>query len=287
MKTFFLYGLWTLAALLFFLWLLFPGEFAEALIEAHADRRLSPGTLNVEGVSPALPLGLSVKGVALTLPGLPPVTARNIRVTPSWLTLVTSRPGAEMTASLFGGKAAGSARIRYKGRQWSRIRGRLKGMDLATVSPLLKGRVPIEWSVSGRGDGTFELSRDNKAKGTGRLSLANVTVGFDDPLIPLDNLEFASVVVDVEVDGSKLTFSRIHVEGTEVDAELKGTLTLSRRLESSRINISGTLNPDPGFVKELSDRLPISMLMDPKLLKRGRIPLRISGTLSNPRVSLK
>jgi len=91
----------------------------------------------------------------------------------------------------------------------------------------------------------------------------------------------------VEVTGPKVTFTRIHVEGTEVDAELKGTLSLSSRLESSRINISGTLNPDPAFVKELSDRLPISMLMDPKRLKRGRIPLRISGTLSNPRVSLK
>lgn len=287
MKTFFLYALWTLASLFVFLWVLFPGEFAENLMEAHARQRFAPATVNVEGVSPTFPLGLKVKGAALTLPGKAPMTVRDIRVTPSLFTLVTSQPGAGMKATIFGGKVTGDGRVKLGTGRWTRVAGRLEGMDLSTLLPLLKDRIPIEFAVTGRGDGTLDLSRDKAAKGTGQLTLSNVTVELKDPLIPLDKLEFASVEVDVEVAGPKVTFSRIHVEGTEVDAELKGTVSLSSRPASSRINISGTLNPDPGFVKELSDRLPVSMLVDPNMLKRGRIPLRISGTLANPRVSLR
>jgi len=124
-------------------------------------------------------------------------------------------------------------------------------------------------------------------KGTGRVQLTDVTVAVDDPIFPVKKLSFASVIAEVEVTGATLAIKRIHVDGNEVDAELRGTLMLSTPLESSRINISGTVNPDAGFVKELTDRIPLAMLVDPKLLKQGRIPLRISGTLGDPRVSLK
>lgn len=287
MKKFLLYGLWTLASVLFFLWLLFPGEWAESLIEAHANRQLRNGSLTVEGVSPALPLGLSAKGVALALPALPPVTARDLRVTPSLLTLVTPRPGAGASASIFGGTAEAKARVRYKGRQWDRLTGRVDGVDLAALAPFLKGRLPVEVSLAGRGDGSLELTRDKAVTGAGRIDLTDVTVGVEDPMIPLKKLTFGAVAVEVAVAGRTLTFGRIHVEGAEVDAELKGTLTLSRRLEASRLNISGTVNPDPGFVRDVTDRVPLAMLVDPKLLKRGRIPLRVTGTLANPRVSFK
>jgi type II secretion system protein N len=283
----FLYSLWTLASLLLFLWLLFPGEFAESLIEGHADRRLGAGSVDVEGVRPALLLGLSVQGLALTLPDLPVVTAQDIRLTPSWLTLFTLRPGAAMKASLFGGNAEADARIRYSGLAWDRITGEIEDVDLATLSPFVDGRLPVDLVFSGRGQANLELTRDKGVKGKGRIELADVTVGITDPIIPVEKLSFASVVVEVEVTGRTLTVGRIHVDGTEVDAELRGTLTLSNPLESSRVNLTGTVNPDPGFVKELTDRAPLAMLMDPKLLKKGRIPLRISGTLGDPKVSFK
>jgi type II secretion system protein N len=287
MKKRFFYGLWTLISLLFFLRILFPGEFAEALIEAHADREIGPGSLNVEGVAPALPLGIKVRGMALKVSDFPPVTVRDVRLTPSWLTLVTSNPGAGVTASLFGGTADIAGRIRYEGHRLTRLEGQLTDVDLSTLTPFLKARIPVEITLSGRGDGVLDLSRGKALEGTARLSLADVTVGFKDPLIPLEKLVFGSVIVEVEVVGRSLTFSRIHVDGTEVDAELRGTLTLSDRIESSSLNITGTVNPDPGFVKELTDRIPLAMLADPKLLKQGRIPLRISGTLAKPKVSFK
>lgn len=283
----FLYSLWTLASLLFFLWLLFPGAFAEALIEAHTDRKFGNVSVDVKGVRPALPLGLSVKGLALGLPELPPVSVRGIRVTPSWLTLVTPRPGAGMKASIFGGSVEADVRVRYKGLAWSRVTGEMEDVDLATLSPFLKGRLPVDLALSGRGDGILELTRDKEVTGMVEIRLADVTVGLKDPVIPVEKLTFASVTAEVEVKGRKLTISSVHVDGTEVDAELRGSLTLSKRLESSRINVNGTVNPDPDFVKTLSDRVPLAMLVDPKLLKRGRIPLRITGTLGNPKVSLK
>ncbi|BCS94726.1 hypothetical protein DSLASN_03580 [Desulfoluna limicola] len=283
----FLYSLWTLASLFFFLWLLFPGEFAEALIEAHTDRKVGNVSVNLEGVGPALPLGLSVKGLSLSLPDMPPVSARDIRLTPSWLTLVTSRPGAGMKASLFGGRVEADVRVRYKGFAWNSISGEVEDVDLSTLSPFFSGRLPVDLTLSGQGQGRLELTRDNEVTGTGEIRLAGVTVGIKDPIIPVEKLTFASVTAEVEVKGRKLTITRVHVDGTEVDAELRGTLTLSDRIESSRINVNGTVNPDPDFVKTLSDRVPLAMLVDPKLLKRGRIPLRITGTLGEPRVSLK
>lgn len=287
MKKRFLYSLWTLASLLLFLWVLFPGEFVEALIEAHADRKFGNVSVNVEGVGPALPLGLSVKGLALNLPDFPVVRARDIRLTPSWLTLVTPRPGVAMKASLFGGRVKADVRVRYKGLVWQRITGEVEDVDLATLSPFVNGRLPIDLVLSGRGEARLDLTRDKEVTGTGEIRLVDVTVGITDFIIPVEKLSFASVIVEVEVKGHNLTVSRIHVDGTEVDVELRGTLTLSNRLESSRINLSGTVNLDPGFIRELTDRVPLAMLVDLKLLKRGRIPLRIRGTLGDPKFSLK
>ncbi|WP_300672387.1 type II secretion system protein GspN [Desulfoluna sp.] len=288
MKKRLLYTFWIVISLFFFLRVLFPGEFAEVWIESHVDREFGAGSLNVEEVTPALPLGLTVKGLAFKVAELPPLTLRDIRLTPSWLTLFSATPGAEMQASLLGGEAEVDGRFQYEGRQWQHLKGRVADVDLSTLMPFIKGSMPLEISLSGRGDGSLDLSREKKkVEGTGRLSLFDVTVGFKDPIIPVKKLEFASIAVDVEVVGRRLAFSRVHVEGTEVDAELSGTLTLLNRIESSRIDIRGTVNPDPGFVKDLTDRIPLAMLADPKLLKRGRIPLRISGTLEHPKVSFK
>ena len=275
------YALWTLASLLFFLWFLFPGAFVETLVEARAH-----GSVDVKGVGLALPLGLKAKAVSYLSPNFSPVAARDVRVTPAWLAMVTSSPGVRVKASCFGGTVKTSMRVAYKG-SWRSIDAKAEAISLAALLPYLESLLPVKMILSGLGEARLDLVWDPVIEGDGKVVLSQVVVGFDDPLIPVDALTFSTVTAEVAVKGQTLTLSRFHVEGTEVNAELRGTVTLPGRMASSRINLTGTVDPDPAFVKILSDRVPLAMLVDPKLLKRGRIPLRITGSLAAPRVSLK
>ena len=286
MKKPFFYGLWTLASLLFFLWFLFPGAFVETLVEARAHGLVPHGSVDVNGVGPALPLGLKAKTVSYLSPDFSPVAARDVRVTPAWLTVVTASPGLRVKASCFGGTVKTSMRVAYKG-GWRSLKVKADAIRLAALLPYLESHLPVKMTLSGLGDASLNLTREPLTEGGGKVALSDVVVGFDDPLVPVDALTFSTVTAEVTVKGQTLTLSRLHVEGTELDAELRGTVTLTGQMASSRINLTGTVDPDPAFVKALSDRVPLAMLVDPKLLKRGRIPLRITGSLADPRVSLK
>lgn len=281
-----LYSLWTLVSVLLFFWILFPGEFAAELIKGHANRMFPNAEVSLEGVGLAVPFGLTVKKLAVGAPGLSPVAVQALRLTPSWLTLVSLSPGADLSASLFGGRVALSGRSGYKG-GWRKITAEVESVDLSTLSPFVKGRLPVAFTLSGKGEAALDLARDKEATGEGTVRLEEVTLGFSDSIIPFEKLTLGTVTAEVAVKGTTVTVSSLHVDGTELDAELRGSVVLSTPISLSRVTLSGTVSPAPAFVSVLTDRVPLGMLMDPKLLKRGRIPLRISGTLGAPDVSFK
>lgn len=286
-----LYSLWTLTSLLFFLWLLFPGAFAESLIEAYAHGKLGRGVVDVAGVHPALPVGLAMDGVTMDLPQ-GAITARDVRVTPAWLTVMTLKPGGRLNAVAFGGHLTAEVRTGYTGGGWRRLTGQMEAMDLATLSPFLEGMLPVAVSLTGQGAGTLALAREGEGTasdmtGSAEINLSDVGVAISDTFFPVKKLSFAAVSADMAIKGRTLTLDRLYLEGSEVDAELKGRVILDRRMASSRIDITGILTLAPDFVKALSKGLPLAMLVDPNVLKRGRIPIRIGGTLGSPRISLK
>ena len=282
-----LYSLWFICSTLIFIWVLFPSEFAEEILETRTNQALRQAQVDLNGLGLSVPPGLNLDALSLSVSQMPELKVTDIRVSPSWHTLVTSSPGGSFTADLFGGELSVRLRSGYKPPLVRALDVTMAALDLSKLSPLLKGALPVPVSLSGLGEGVVHLADDKGLlKGEGSVSLRGVSVGLNELPIPLGDIVFNAVDGEVEINGFQVKVKRLKAKGPQISADFRGTITLSRRMDASRLNLTGSVSPDAGFVKTLSDKIPLSMLVDPKRLKQKRIGLRIEGTLGNPRVSL-
>lgn len=120
-------------------------------------------------------------------------------------------------------------------------------------------------------DGDVKLESKNFHFPSQRLS------GFDLPLIPLDKLNIvATFTKPGEMEIKKFEIGK---PGKQIEINLKGKLLVSKSsFMTSLINLNGTLNLSPAFMKNFS----FVTLMLPQGHTDGKYQMRISGPLLNP-----
>ena len=278
--------LWFLGSTLVFLWALFPSAFLESYLEGRAGQMAPQLNLDLTGVGLSVPPGLVVDSVGVnTMPGVR-VEVTDVKASPLWLSLVTGSPGGKLSLGFLGGKIAIKGRTGYAPPLLRGADVKASALDLSNLASMVAPFLPVPLSFSGRADGTLHLEEKEGLKGEGMMAVRGLRIGLQSLPFKLEDLTFASVDGEVEVDGFLVKLKSIKAKGTQLSADFKGSITLQPRIESSRLAISGAIFPDAAFAKRVADRVPLAMIMDPKKLKQRRIPIRIEGTLKRPRVSL-
>jgi type II secretion system protein N len=255
----------------------FPSE----ALRAYAARRLSaalPGLeVAVGDVRPSLPAGVALKGVRIAHGGRPLAVVDELTVHPELLTLLQSTTVYRLEGSLGGGALSGRAEVDSAGATpKTRMTAQVGGVQLQQLPAL---RDVYGSRLSGRMDGNLALTDAGAL--TGKLSASELQVELPMPVLAQTRFAFRSAEADIALQNRNLHVRNGRLRGTELDAEISGTISLDPLQAARGVNLVGRVTPHPAFMAKAEGSLPAGLLR-----RRAAIPFRVSGPLDAPGFSL-
>jgi type II secretion system protein N len=142
------------------------------------------------------------------------------------------------------------------------------------------------------GEGSVRLTVKNATVGPGNIKALSALGGFEVPTVDL-----GSLVVDIPVKQGKGSIAGARLDGKDVQLELFGDLFLKGRLQQSRVDIDGYMQPTAAFLereKKFQSLLELGEKMGgmggvslPRAKdEEGRYYFSIKGTLEAPNPTL-
>jgi type II secretion system protein N len=260
-----------------FLVLGFPSE----ALRAYAVRRLSaalPGLeVTVGDVRLALPTGIRLTGVRLAHGDRPIAVVDDLTVRPELLTLLRSTTVYHFEGSLGGGGVSGRMEVDSAGpTPRTRMTSQLGGVQLQQIPAM---RDLYGGRMSGRMDGSLALTDAGAL--SGKLSASEVQVELPAPVLGQDRFSFKTADAEITLQNRSLLVRNGRLRGTELDAEVTGTISLDPLQAARGVNLVGRVTPHPAFLAKTEGSLTAGLLR-----RRAAIPFRVSGPLDAPGFSL-
>jgi len=271
---------WTLlttyvvAIVVVFLYLLFPSETVKTYI-GYRMSGISPEVgFDIDQVRLGIPPGLSLQDLDLHYQGKSAVRFDRMELVPAYLSLFTSDPTVKFTGLLAGGGIKGWTGISESGPMHAQLI--LDAVQLDQL-PVLRTFLPI--AIGGAASG--ELHYDAKGVSQATLKIADCRIAIDPPMMGIKELTFTRMEADAEMNGQEIGIKRVEFNGPQGSGTGSGTLLLRQPMETSRINLTGTIKPHPSMIQSVGALLPKQYLKD------GGIPVQITGTLKQPNFSIR
>ncbi len=264
-----------------FVYILFPAEAVSRYVVARFAAVSPDVRLSIEDVSPILPPGLKLHRVTIAHYSGDFVKASEIRLYPRWLSLLGKQPSAAFTAFAGLGKIRGSATLAGlpAGRQ-VQLDAHLAGVRMEELGML---QAVADYRLEGVVSGVIRYARGNSRTSDVQVTVADMSVTPPRPVLGIRKLHFENVRAEATLKNSNLKISSVSLSGEQVKGELTGNVVLGRRLMDSTVSLGGTLQLNlraegsGGRTKPGGGEISLA----------GRVPVRIQGTLGNPRVSLR
>jgi type II secretion system protein N len=280
------YGLYGVAATLFFLWVLFPSEDFADYVENLAARFGGGVTLSIEKATPTPILGLSMKNAVISSGSGMNVEASRLYVRPGYFSLLGKSPTLSFKADVFGGKIKGKVRWEKASKGGMGVdRLTVTDIDLAKFKDQVKGFMP-NVGISGIINADGGYTSEGRGNGMINLSIKNLVIKPAEPLFSITTLNFNDVTAGLEIKNRKVEIDHCVIEGKEIDGSMKGSVFLREPFERSSLRLTGTLKPEKTFLAQLGQTMPIEAVMGNAANEDGDIPFTVSGTVSTPRYSL-
>lgn len=277
-----LYGLYTLAAVVFFLYLLFPSRTISDLIVERIARIRPDVQVRIEQAHPAFPPGLKLEPLSVGYADMPVVRMPYVTITPALLSMLGREKQIAFDGPLGHGALKGHAELVLAGQKpQTKVTLNLTDVPL-DVFELLRRRWPA-YQVSG--DMTAYIDYDSR-RGSGgtanvKMDVTPARVVFAPPIFGLPQMEFTRLESEMTITPRMLQIKRCEISGTQIDGRITGSIVFRQPLEKSRLTLSCTLKPQPAFLAEHKNDMIGGLLGTAAAQQRGLI-FRISGTLENP-----
>jgi type II secretion system protein N len=281
-KTRISWAIYIICAALFFFYHLFPSD---AVKEYLADqiRQMHPYlTVKISRVKPAFPPGLKLYRVSIyhldqTLAGLD-----DLKISPDILSLFLATTQLAFEGKGYGGILKGRVDIIKKspGRDVM-IDADLSGIQVSQIEAL---SAVTTHKISGNLEGrlTFKSNVPNQAL-TADLTLMDGQIEFSPPVLNQNAITFDTIETEVELNDRSLTINRCQLEGSQLDAEVAGSIKFSSGSARKLLNLSGTVMPHEALLAKLGNNIP-ELIKGSKLENQG-IPFRIKGSMDSPQYS--
>jgi type II secretion system protein N len=277
-----LYGLYILAAAVFFLYVLFPSDTVATYVTSRFNRVNSDINIDVDRVSLAFPFGLNLYDANVYYLNTEVLKTDHLKIVPSFLSLFRSKIVFFFKGSAFKGKLEGRGEFdKNRPGQQAVIAVKLVGMnikDIAAVKHFL-GR-----SITGLLEGNFTYRNSGKSDrqldagfiiSDGELELLV-------PMIKEKSMHFTKLETNITIKNERFNIKRCTIKSDQLDGSISGIVNIVEPLEQSRIRLSGLIKPSPEFFKNLGKDLPLNLLPQ-KILSKKVVRVRIYGSLDQPR----
>ncbi|MBI5063460.1 MAG: type II secretion system protein GspN [Desulfatitalea sp.] len=276
----FLYALYTLTAVGFFLYWLFPSKTVSDLIVSRINQVSPVLQVDIKNAYAAFPPGLKFEPVAMAYADLPIMRFDYLKVTPSLLSLLSSQKQFDFSGTLGTGTLKGKAELTSEERPQSKVTFNLDRVPIDLLEFL---KMWPNYKVAG--DMNAYVDFDSR-KGTGgttniSLDLAPAKIILSTPLMGIEQLEFSQIQTELTITPRMLQIKRCDASGAQLEGKITGSIVFRQPIQSSRLTLSCTLKPQAAFIAEHRNDMLAAMLGSENAQKRGII-FRISGTLDNP-----
>jgi type II secretion system protein N len=285
-KTIFAYIIFALAAVVLFLYLLFPDQ----AVKAYMDNRLAaiePSlTMTAETMRPTLSPGLKMTGVDLNRDSVRLAHFTDARVAPDLMTLLKGNKQARFQARLADGTIQGRAVMAGSGAtgqlqveaDLSQIRieqiDGLKVSDRFTLSGILKGHV------------THNGDRSPAGATSGRLTVSGLRIALKAALFGISELVMDGTDMEFSTSRQSLRIKTLTFNGPMLEGKITGTIGLKHPFGKSRLNLTGNAKPQPELFARLQETIPPGIVNTQTLGTRG-LTFTVRGSIDNPDVSMR
>jgi type II secretion system protein N len=285
-KAIFAYLLYTLLAVILFLYLLFPAQGVKALMNARLAEIDPSLSMEADTLRPALPPGLKMTGVDLNSDSRRLAHVDVARVTPYLTTLLSVEKKVRFQGQIAGGTFQGMATLDN-----STTGGRLRAeTDLSQIQLGQLDRIKSidQFSLAGSLDGhiTHDDARAPGGMTNGTLTISGLRIGLKSPIFGITDLTMDRTDADFSVRGQRMQLQALTFDGPMAEGKISGTIELRKPLEQSRLNLTGNAKPHPELIARLQTTVARGFFNTRTLGTRGLI-FRIRGSLDSPSVSLR
>lgn len=283
----FLYGIYAVAAVVFFLYYLFPSEIIGDLLMERISQTQPDLQLTTDRVQPTLfPPGLKLQPVSVAYADMPILKSERLAIVPSLFSLLSNQKEFTFSGPLKSGYLKGHAELTMDGK---RIQSKIT-MNLETV-PLEVMEFLKQWpQYQASGEMNAFLDYNSRTGGSGtakvRLDIAPARIVLNPPVMGLEQLDFSQIQAELTLTPRMLQIRRLEGGGNQLESRLSGSILFRQPLENSRLTLSCTVKPQPAFAAEHKNDMLGGLLASSAAQKRGLV-FRISGTIGNPQYVIR
>jgi type II secretion system protein N len=237
-KSLALYTLVTLIALVFFLYVRFPGQAVRGYLLDTVAERYPAASLSLASVSLSFPPGLKMANVILSFKDNPASDVRleSLRVRPRLLGYLVGGSSFAMNALAYGGAVQG--RVNFSNLMPDKIpnSAEIKLVDLNLVKiAYLNERLGHQ--ISGKLSGVYTYRDDSKLD----FIVQNGTYQLVDKISGFDRIDFSRAEGQITLKGGLLKINKLKLTGDKINLSLKGDIVLNADFKNSEISLTGTM----------------------------------------------
>lgn len=275
--------LYALVLLLLALWFLFPRETLRRQLVQYLDNAYPRLNWQVQSIVLQIPEGIVLQGVKGygKQTNTPLVHLDTLVLRPCIAGMLHKRrPQVEYRILLGKGIVSGKLQ-RISGAAGWHFEGSLQGVQLAEYSMLsrllqrnIEGIVTADFggSVQPSPGGTFDLEAKLRIE-NGRLELKR-------PILKHTFLPFSQITMGLRTHGATLHLEQGVIGSELLSGQFTGEIYVEQNPAASRLDIRGTLQPQPVFFKSVTNARTLESVRTQ--LANGPLPFQVSGKLHTP-----
>jgi type II secretion system protein N len=279
------YLAFALAAVVFFLYVLFPERAVRTYLEnrlAAIDPQLE---LTIGTIRPSIPPGLDMRELTIAQDDQRLIRVDSVRVRPELMSLWTSDTQLRFQAQLAGGSVTGRATAAGGGTgglsqmeaDLADIRieeiDAVKRIERFTPIGILKGHI-----TQGEGRSADQIN--------GLLTTSDLRINLAQPLFGIADIQVATSNTEFTMAGGTLRIKSLTFDGPMVEGRIGGTIDIRYPMAQSRLNLTGNAKPQPNLFARLQETVPQGLL-NPRTLGTRGLTFRVRGSLGSPDLSTR
>jgi len=280
-----LYSIYVLAAIVFFIYYLFPSDKVKNYVTSDFNKLNSNINISIDHVSPAFPPGLKLHKVKFYHMDNALLETEQIKVFPNLLSLFRSKGIFFFKGRAYEGILEGKGEfIKNRPNQNVIIEGKFSNINIKEI-PAVKQF--IGRNLTGKLEGNFTYRNGGKLGGThgARFIISDGEIELLTPVFKLENIHFGKIEAEMTMENQRLKVKRCIINASPLDGNVSGLINLREPLGQSYLRLLGVIKPNQEFLEELGKDLPTNLLPE-EIFSKKVIRIRIYGTLDEPRFFL-
>lgn len=279
-KSFLFYTLYIIAALVFFLWYLFPSDYFADYLEKTIAANGNGITAEIGSVKPSFPAGAILKNVIVSHSELGSVKIDYAKAGIGIASLLKLNPEVYFRLGLFGGTVNGKAGA-PDGDSGQLLLDDIiiDGIDAGKVSALFKENL-FGFTVSGSLSANGNYTTEKRGSGYMKAVLKGLRIRREEPFFTIDSMTFDEINAEAEISNRRLKIKSVTVSGREFDCSLKGSVVLKQPVDKTVLRLNGSFSPS----KEFSEKVPLDVVFRKKVVPGEDLSFRVTGTVGKPKI---